>query len=131
MFKFFGGGQAQSEDPIEKRFTRFETKPRVERAPANAVHHAGYVVEDSPVYARRPGKVTPTFPELLAEERKATTRAPQRAAAPLPAPQPSPSKHNDAADLHASDDVPLWVFQKALPKRFADMRTRQDGLVFQ
>lgn len=38
---------------------------------------------------------------------------------------------NENAHLHASNQIPLWVFQKALPQRFAEMPKEEDEFVFQ
>lgn len=126
MFKIFAGQQAKPDAEIEKRFTRFETKPRTIELQARQEQFTRYAFETGPERVVRHQPETPSFTELLADDRVAAKPE------PLAVSEAQPRRLNDAAHLHANDeDVPLWVFRKALPKRFAAMQIGRDGFVFQ
>lgn len=83
-------------------------------------------------------------PQMQRDRQPVATPAPRPQPAPTPAPataqrSPAPKQRapqakpriNENAHLHASNQIPLWVFKKALPQRFADMSQNNDEFVFQ
>lgn len=50
---------------------------------------------------------------------------------PIQGPRAQMRSQKAAADAEANSQIPLWVFRKALPQRFAEMAGGNDEFVFQ
>ena len=127
LFKSSGGSAAEKLQPEPSNsYTRFSQ----EEAVAVSQNEPLTRFEPRPSESMEPIQVRPVAQPV--QQPKPVREVPER---PAPAPacraaKPKP-RINENAHLHASNQIPLWVFQKALPQRFADMTRNEDEFVFQ
>ena len=124
LFKSSGSNDAQQQ--AARSYTRFEQ----ESDPKPSLDDQEPLTRFSPP---APSQQAPQAQAPLPPRVERPQSKPQRVRSTAPqnsvhAPKP---RINENAHLHASNQIPMWVFEKALPQRFADMSESNDEFVFQ
>lgn len=128
MFRFFGSS-AQKADALEQeRFSRFDTGTRQVEMQAQQARYRRFTYEGAAPRREQPRAVTPALTEILAEAHATALTPPSQPPAPEMVAASDPLV--DAAHLHSDAQIPLWVFRKALPQRYAVMHNTSDDFIF-